>query len=175
LNVWYRAHQFFQALTARPSPEDLEKVENVLSPALLKLFFQLQASEQSHSIEVFQKLREENEKNDDLLVAALLHDIGKSCHPLSLWERIIIVLGKTMFPEKVSEWGRAEISGWKRPFVVAEQHAEWGAEMAKNAGASEMTVMLIRRHQDQIKDTLAEKLSLEEELLYRLQIMDNES
>ena len=173
--MWYRACQFFRALTAKPSRDDLEKVNEVLSPALRELFYQLQASEQSHSIKVFQKLRAEDEKNDDLLVAALLHDVGKSRHPLSLWERIAIVLGKIMFPGKVREWGRAEIAGWKRPFVVAEQHAEWGAEMVKNAGASEMTVTLIRKHQDRIMDTLAEELSLEEELLYRLQIMDNES
>ena len=35
-----------------------------------------------------------------------------------------------------------------RPFVVAERHPDWGAEMAAQAGASALVVELIRRHQE---------------------------
>jgi len=176
----YRAHQFFQALTAVPSLDDLEEVEEVLSPALLELFYRLQAGEQKHSIEIYRELKEQDETNIDLLVAALLHDVGKSCHPLCIWERVVIVLSKSFFPDIVKEWGQAEVSSWKRPFVVAEQHASWGAQLVKNAGGSAMTVALIRRHQDEkyrkeSKNNDLLDAFLEERLLYRLQNIDNES
>jgi hypothetical protein len=63
----------------------------------------------------------------------------------------------------------------RRAFVVAERHAEWGAEMAAGAGASRMAVTLIRRHQDDL-DRLGERgSSLEQELLRKLQSVDDHS
>jgi hypothetical protein len=68
--------------------------------------------------------------------------------------------------------------GWKRPFVIAEQHADWGAEMAARLGASPTSVNLIRRHQQMIQfhnSHTATAASKEDQLLYRLQLLDNES
>ena len=63
----------------------------------------------------------------------------------------------------------------RRAFVVAERHAEWGAEMAAGAGASRMAVTLIRRHQDDL-DRLGERgSSLEQDLLRKLQSVDDHS
>ncbi|RPI32816.1 MAG: hypothetical protein EHM70_07955 [Chloroflexota bacterium] len=132
----------------------------ILKPAEASLFFRLQPGEQAHSIDVLHNLIERGEAYPDLWVAALLHDVGKSCYPLNLWERVWIVLGKAIFPEKVNRWGseyaNMELSSgnklrapfWRRPFVVAVLHPEWGARLAETAGSSPMVVSLIRRHQD---------------------------
>jgi hypothetical protein len=151
--VRYRVRQFQHALWSAADPEGLEQARSILTPAQLALFAGMQASEQAHALSVCRQLVDHGETLPDLLVAALLHDVGKCLCPLRLWERVLIVLGKAIFPAQVRRWGNlpapvAAIRGWKRAFVVAEQHPAWGAELAVEAGASPRTVALIRHHQD---------------------------
>jgi len=153
----------------------------------MELFLRQQPAEQAHSLEVFFQLIEQGEDSPDLLAAALLHDAGKSRFPLRLWERAEVVIGKALFPAWVEKWGESGARGWKRPFVIAARHAQWGAEMADEAGASALTVRLIRRHQDSIGGKRGsavpqrgdcdrdEILPGDEYLLQRLQVIDNES
>ena len=176
--VFYRARQFWHALIASSTSEDLELAGDVLPPDLMALFLRLHRSEQAHSLSILRSLLDDGEENEDLLAAALLHDVGKSRFPLSIVDRVMIVLGQVLFPEKIKLWGRSQPRGWKRPFVIAEQHAGWGAQMAADAGASTMTVALIKRHQQPyIYDPkiAGERISLEDELLFRLQSLDDES
>jgi len=150
----YRARQFWWALTAQPDPGDLAEVQQHLSPAQYVLFRRLQPSEQAHAIAVFKQIREQ-ESHPDLLVASLLHDIGKVLYPLSVWQRVsIVLLG--------SKAGRVG--------MVAEKHPEWGADLAKKAGASPLAVRLIRRHQDAARKGGPSK---EDRLLAILQAADD--
>jgi hypothetical protein len=55
---------------------------------------------------------------------------------------------------------------------VAEQHPQWGAELAAQTGASPLTVALIRRHQEPFTSQPA---SMEEQLLGQLQTADDHS
>ncbi len=51
-----------------------------------------------------------------------------------------MVLAKRLIPGTCQRWGASDDRrGWKRIFVVAEQHPAWGAEMAAVAGASKLT------------------------------------
>ena len=176
MRVRYRINQFWQAVTASPSEEDLRKVNKVLSLEMISLFREMQASEQAHSINIYKQLRANGDTNQDLLVAALLHDVGKSRYPLKIWERILIVFGNTFFPRQVKRWGKREPSGWVRPFVIAENHPTWGAEMAEEAGAPTTTVMIIRRHQEVLPHHANdETVSFEEHLVQRLQLVDDNS
>jgi putative nucleotidyltransferase with HDIG domain len=171
VSLLYRTRQFWSALTAVPAEDDLVHAGKVLSPALFRLFRQMQPGEQAHSLAILRQLREDGETDRDLWVAALLHDVGKSCHPLRIWERVLIVTVQALLPERARHWGRGEPSGWRRAFVVAEKHPEWGAEMAASAGASPAAVELIRRHQEPAAAPSADRL---ERLLFRLQSVDNE-
>ena len=154
----------------------MEEAFGVLSGAEMALFESLQPSEQGHSLEVFKCLVESGENDHDLLVAALLHDVGKSRYPLRLWERVVIVLFKHFMPAKAKAWGNGAPLGWKRPFVVSEQHAAWGAEMIEQAGCSELSVNLVRRHQQALFPVGdPQQLSYEDRLLFQLQRYDNES
>ncbi len=173
----YRVRQFWSALTAAPRPEDLFEVGKTLSPALMRLFEQMHPSEQAHSLIIYRRLREQGETDTDLLAAALLHDVGKSLYPLQMGERVAIVLMKALFPGYAKSWGQGEPKGWKRPFVIAEKHAEWGAQMAAQAGASPTTVELIRRHQEPALSDAHPRLASrrEDHWLMRLQSLDNES
>jgi len=172
MGLSYRGRQFFWALKANPSVSELSEVRRILTPALTELFLRLQASEQVHSIQVMKKLQQEDHIHPDLLAAALLHDTGKCLHPLRIWERVLIVLARDFFPGWVSRWGSGEPLGWKRAFVVAEQHAAWGAELAALAGANPTTIQLIRRHQD---TRPADARSFGDRCLIQLQLADDES
>lgn len=170
--VLYRTRQFWLALTAAPAPETLEQARLLLTEEQFALFQALPPGEQAHGLEVYRQLKDGGEAHPDLLRAALLHDIGKGRAPLRVWERVAIVLARAAFPEKAQEWGRGPAAGWRRPFVVAEQHPQWGAEMVAQTGASPLTVALIRRHQEPYNSRLA---SMEEQLLGRLQAADDHS
>ncbi len=144
----------------------------MLSVDLMDFFSTLQRSEQNHGLWIYHKLLEQGETNQDLLVAALLHDVGKDRYPIRLWQRVAIVLGRKLIPERAKHWGQGDPQGWKRPFVVAERHAAWGAEMVMRAGASDTTVKLIDRHHNSLKNPLNHP---EDQLLCRLQFLDDRS
>jgi hypothetical protein len=166
----YRARQFWLALWARPSPEQVELARQLLSPAQFELFQQLQPSEMVHALSVCQQLKVQGHHNPDLLVAALLHDIGKVKHPLRVWERVVIVLGYEFFPRQAARWGAGTPQGWQRPFVVAAKHPAWGAEMAGEVGASPLTLTMIRHHQDTAPSELGQE---GRSLLAALKAVDN--
>lgn len=175
--ITYRFRQFWNALISNPHDNDLEMVRRVLTPAQMDLFNCMQPGEQAHSIQVLKQIcATENISNDsqfnDLLVAALLHDVGKCRYRLSLWERVIIVLAKALIPGKVAEWGEGRPTRWKRVFVISERHPEWGAQMAAEVGTAPLAVELIRDHQNYIQ---GDTVSLKEQLLRRLQVADQNS
>ncbi len=168
----YRTRQFFFGLTARPAAEDLAQARRILSAPQMALFLQMQPGEQAHSLLVMRKLLAQGETDSHLLTAALLHDVGKIRGRLRIWERSLIVIGKDLFPARVKAWGRGALRGWQRAFVIAEQHPEWGASLAQEAGVSPQAVALIRYHQSHFPAG-AEPVSVG--LLRKLQIVDDES
>ena len=146
----YRTRQFWHYLGWASASPDLEKARSILNPKQMALFNQLQTTEKLHSLNVLDKLMRAGESQTDLLVAALLHDVGKVKSPLRLWERVWIVLGKVFLPHQVKAWEAGtptSRSSWKKPFAIAAQHPIWGAEMATEAGTSPLATALIRRHQ----------------------------
>jgi putative nucleotidyltransferase with HDIG domain len=178
----YRLRQFRLALTALPDPQDLALARQVLTPPLMELFLQMQASDQAPSLWIFRKLVQTAAQNNftpnkDLLAAALLHDMGKTCHPdgtrhrLHVWNRAAIVLGKALFPGLVKRWRDGPLRGWKRAFVIAEQHPVWGAALVEQAGAAPQVAALIRRHHESLEKPA---VNLEDQLLVQLQRLDEE-
>jgi hypothetical protein len=171
----YRTRQFWQALRSPLSFEDSEIVQTILTPLQVELFRQMQVSEQAHGLRVLRSLLAQGETQGDLLVAALLHDVGKNRVRLRLWERVAIVLVKAVCPGCAQRWGKGPAAGWRRAFVVSARHPDWGAEMAASAGASPLTVALIRRHQEDRPGLEGSMGSLEDRLLLKLVAVDDES
>jgi hypothetical protein len=175
--IIYRTRQFWNALSASPGEQELEQAQMWLNPRQMALFRQMSPGEQFHSLQVLRNVQSIDpdklgDLHPDLAVAALLHDVGKCRYPLRLWERIMIVLAGALFPRAVQNWGRSQPRGWRRAFVVAQAHPEWGAQMAAKAGASPLAVFLIRNHQNR---AAAPGVLLENQYLQILQAADHQS
>ncbi|MEM8862433.1 MAG: HD domain-containing protein [Chloroflexota bacterium] len=172
----YRVKQVIWALTARPlNQSDIALLDEVLTPEERKLFLQFTDNDQNHSIRVVRVICQQPEPNLSLQKAALLHDIGKTkIGRLSVIDRSIAVAVKVLLPGRSKKWGELELSEAKRyqfPSIVRAQHAAWGAEMAQAAGSDQLTVDLIRRHQDKLREIVSE----EDCLLTVLQAADDVS
>ena len=172
IGLSYRIRQFKLAILPPSQAVETEKIRAYLTPPQFALFRRLQRSEQWHAFSVMQKLLESGQKNADLLTAALLHDIGKIHYPLNVGERVMIVLVRRMAPGLATRWGQDTPQGLSKPFVVACHHAEWGADLAARAGASKLTVDLIRRHEEPVDETSSTRT---DRILHVLQQADNSS
>ena len=169
----YRLWQFWQIVTAVPlEPSALEEVATILSAQEMKLFAQFSLNDQWHSYRVMKMLRDAGHDQHPLLVAALLHDVGKTRLPLSIWERSLIVLASKLLPKQTAVWGQGEAVGLKRPFVVKANHPAWSATMAAEAGSDPLAIKLMQRHQDTVP---AEDSSKEAKLLTLLQWADDQN
>jgi len=168
----YRSRQFWLAISTRSSRQDVQLVTSILSDSQFELFQRMQRSEQTHSLVVLNELMNQGEDNADLLIAALLHDVGKTQAPIRLWERVLIVIVRAFCQDCVQKWGGnpETAMGWRRAFIVAEQHPIWGADLAAERGTSPLAVSLIARHQEQIPP---EASSIEDNLLRTLQAVDD--
>jgi hypothetical protein len=145
----YRVRQFWRASKAGPLPdESWHDIGSVLAPAELELYKRQSHGDQQHAYRVMCTLRAAGHDEPDLLAAALLHDAGKCFARNFWWDRPLVVLFQAFAPSWSAELANGDPTGWKRPFVVRERHAEWGADAARKAGSSAATVVLIRRHQD---------------------------
>jgi len=86
----------------------------------------------------------------DLLIAALLHDIGK-WHPkgqIRLAHRVMrVVLGR-FAPRVLNRLSSQSAKGWRRGFALAVHHPRLGAERAADLGCSPRVCWLIAHHED---------------------------
>jgi len=178
VRIPYRIRQFWRTFSTLTSLLELERTKARLSLEQWELFAQLQPGEKGHAVAMFRSLLEQGETQSDLLVAALLHDIGKLRYRMNPLERAMVVMVHAINPEQSQRWGRLppngwdRLPGWRKAFIVAEQHAGWGAEMARQAGATPLTETLIREHHHPPRH---EANSVENSLHRKLWVVDNES
>ena len=166
-----RIRQGLRALASPARPVDVELAARVLqSPALFDLFKRLRRSEQQHSLNVLRTLRGWGYDNPPLMIAALLHDVGKTRAAYHLWDRVLVVLVRAAAPWLAVRLGNAEPIGLRRPFAIAYRHPRWSAEMVRAAGADTLTVDLIENHDRPLDHPPQTGM---EHLLVALQAADN--
>lgn len=178
MRLLYRLRQFWRTLLINKDQLELEQALVLFNPEQRALFTQMQPGEQYHAVIMFHSLLEQGENQPDLLVAALLHDVGKLRYRLRPLERAMVVMVKAVMPGQAHRWGDLPtnewdgLGSWRKPFIVADQHAEWGAEMARKAGVSPLTETLIREHHHRPCQDADVK---ENNLRHKLWLVDNES
>jgi hypothetical protein len=149
----YRLGQVRQQLgfVSPLSAEERQHIAQWLPAPALLLFQAMSPADQRHSLRVFQGLLARGCVDNDLLAAALLHDVGKAQGRVPFWTRPAIVLGRLFAPRFLSRLvvypyeGRS-VRAWRRALSNAWWHAEIGADLAAAAGLSENAVLFIRTH-----------------------------
>lgn len=152
MSAVYRVRQFIQAAGAwfRPASVEESLPSQHLPPPAVDLFWAMPNQDRQHALLVFRTLQQQGYDDPDLLAAALLHDAGKSVSPGGgprLHHRVVVVLMHALWPDLLERLGKEERGGWRRPFYVQHNHAALGAELARQAGCSSVTVDLVRRHE----------------------------
>lgn len=134
-------------MLAGARPVDHALVARHLTPAQQRCFARLRRSEQQHSLRVLRALQAQGEVPPALAVAALLHDVGKTRWPFPLWQRVLVVLLPALAPGLARRLARGDTRNpLARALQLQRQHAAWGAQLARAAGADERSVALIAQH-----------------------------
>ena len=158
----YRVIQFWRAITAAVRPGELADAEALLGPRGMALFQRLSRNDQRHSLNVYAALSAEGRHDPALLIAALLHDVGKAAGRLSLPYRVATVLLRAFAPRLLAWLETNADFPLFSPFRVSAAHAQIGAQWVAAAGFSEPIVDLVRRHHETTVDDgdpLAERLT----------------
>jgi hypothetical protein len=147
----YRLWQVRQQLGSAPPLTSKERLEVVrwLPASALPLFESMSDADQQHALRVCRGLQARGCSDEDMLAAALLHDVGKAGGRVPFWTRPVIVLGKRCAPRllaRLAAYPRAGQPRWRRSLGYAWWHADISADLAAAAGLSQRAVLYIRTH-----------------------------
>ena len=146
----YRVLQFAHAIFPHVNPLEVKWALKHLSPEAAILFLQQSLPDQRHAIDVTQSIIKERhpvliDDFKNLIIAALLHDCGKSMIFIHIWERVFIVLIQ-IIPQSLRSRLERGLSRFSFPLKVDTRHALWGSYLAKQAGLNPEVCQLIRDH-----------------------------
>lgn len=148
----YRVWQVIYRLQSRVTDADLAPMRTLLPPPAQQLFQTMSRGDQRHSLDVYSALVERGCTDQDMLRAALLHDVGKGDKRVPFVMRPTVVILKQWTPSLLyrlaGENAQVAVPRWRRPFRDAWHHAERGGLLATDAGLSPRVAELIRTHHD---------------------------
>ncbi len=142
----YRAAQFLRGLRPALQPDEARLVRQLLSDSEFQLFAAMDPRDRRHSMDMVLWLQARAPSSDDLLAAALLHDVGKG--RLRDWERIAFVLLGAVRARARERFARAQGGGLRGALWRLEHHARLGAALLRETGSRTAVVALVERHSD---------------------------
>jgi hypothetical protein len=152
MTVATRIRQGVLALRPKAEPHEDEIVRQWLSADQQRAFGALSAHDRAHLVRVARALIATGSTSSDLIVAGLLHDIGKADehHQVRLLDRTVKVLLEHASPRLLNRLASREhpvpLCGG---LVLAVHHPEIGSERAQVLGCTERTCWLIKNHDNQ--------------------------
>lgn len=147
----YRIGQFLRALSPVVPARDRALAAAVLTPAQQAAFARLPAADRRHAAAVLRLLLAAGARDPDLVVAALLHDLGKvAAHGRGrarLPHRVVKVLLARYWP---AAWAWASARPRRGPLLgcyLLRHHPALGAAHAARLGTTPRACALIAAHQ----------------------------
>lgn len=154
--MYCRIKRFFKVLFPTVKPGEMHQAAETLPAAAFSLFCRQALPEQRHALDVAKSLKVRKiylnlsaEDYRNLIIAALLHDCGKSLVTIHLWQRVMIVLVAAcpwQFMNNHIINNKSQARGLALTLEIADRHAEWGESLARKAGLNEHICLLIRQH-----------------------------
>jgi hypothetical protein len=141
----YRSRQFFRSVGASIDGDEKAEVARLLNEDQQRLFFSMTARDQRHSLDVAHRLLEQSHRDEVLLSAALLHDVGKG--RIRLWHRVAYVLIRAASPRLLRKLASSEGNSWRGALAAIANHSDRGASLVRATGASDEVVHLVRCHE----------------------------
>ena len=140
--IGQRLRQYREA-SRKPDPADFDLARQFLEERLFSLFAAQSPRDVVHSAATARWLRERGQDDHDLLVAALLHDIGKG--EQRRWDRVGYVLAQEGRVAGLVG-ARGSRIAFRRAVARSVAHSELSAALMAAAGASARAVELARLH-----------------------------
>lgn len=148
----YRVGQFVRALWPYVPERDRRLTAAALTPAQLTAFGQLPAADQRHAATVLRLVIADGARDPDLIVAALLHDLGKvdatGAGRVWLAHRVLQVLLARLWPAAWQWCGARPRRGPLHGCYLLCHHPALGAAWAARLGCAPRACALIAAHQD---------------------------
>lgn len=150
----YRLKQFFNALFPVIKNNEYSWLKEIMSEKQLALFLKQSPAEQRHALDVaYDIVKQEkdlvnsigSESYKNLLLAALLHDCGKSLIKLRLWQRTFIVC-YGFLPYRIRSNIKSKKNIFGKTIKIHHKHSAWGKHLAAKAGANSKVQKIIENH-----------------------------
>ena len=149
------AGRFFSSIRpGGPPAADLAWADGLLSDRERSLFLRMSSADRRHAIDVARRvdatlgdeaLGHEVARRDEVLVAALLHDIGKTAAGLSTYGRVVATLCRYAGGAAVAELWQ-DTRGFTRRVGLYIRYPILGAEMLQVADSAPWVVAWSREH-----------------------------
>jgi hypothetical protein len=149
-----RIRQGLLALRPRPEPGENDFTHHWLTGEQRAAFQGLSAHDRGHLVRVARTLVEQVPDNHDLIMAGLLHDLGKSdgTNRVRLIDRTAKVLLGRLSPRLLRWLARSDPHRLRAGIVLAVHHPAIGAEQSARLGCNDRVVWLIKHHEDSTID-----------------------
>ena len=138
--------RFFRGFRGTLTADETRTVEALLGPEELQCFRSLQGREQRHAADVLRHLQAHGSPSDDLLVAALLHNVGKG--RVLLHERVAYTLLTMFTPRLLARVATPGGRGFRGAMAAQRDHPALGAEALAAIGVRPRVIELVRGHHD---------------------------